>query len=178
LNWPGETGTNEIFFGFLYGGGEEDEGEREDGGVSVGRGNAGDLHDAGGEEEEDVGGFAELLCREGEWNTLSESHLAEGGSKAREDQPTRKTGRKVTMLYFPVETEFLSNALASLPTGSFKRILLGIPSSSPLRFRFQTCQSLQSTSQSVGIHFLFFLPPPRPPADCSILSNCWRSSKL
>lgn len=57
-----EGGTDEVFLDLLEGGSEEDEGERGDGGVLICGGDVWYLLNAGGEEEEYIGVFGELLC--------------------------------------------------------------------------------------------------------------------
>lgn len=58
----GGRAAHDVFLHLLEGGDEEHEGEGSDGRISVGGRDVGDLLNAGGEEEEDVGVFGELLC--------------------------------------------------------------------------------------------------------------------
>ena len=81
-----------VFLHLLVRGHEKHAGERRDGRIPVRRGHARNLLDEGGEEEEDIGVFAELFYAKCELRYAGESS----------DLPLRNLGTNETALYLVV----------------------------------------------------------------------------
>lgn len=93
----------DVFFGFFEGRDDEDDSERKDSCIPVRGRNVGNLLDAGGEEEEDVGIFGELFWLYGTTDQLMTPKSTDESRNTR--APARNFGKNVTKLYLLVEIE-------------------------------------------------------------------------
>lgn len=85
--------TDQVFLGLLESGGEEDNCEGCDRRIAVRGRHVGYLLNEGGEEEEEIGIFGELLCGRVRWTA----------GRTRESAPRKNLGTKVRRLYLLVE---------------------------------------------------------------------------